>query len=722
MKRYFSVAVITASLFSTGAHALDADTTATAAAAPEGLTEIVVTAERREENLQKAAIAVTAITEDDLQKAGFNSQGDLDRLVPSISIFVGGGGSTQAFVRGVGNQAGNTYAEQAVAFNLDGEYLARGEAISGNFFDLARIEVLKGPQGTLYGRNTSAGAINLVTQKPVLGELGGDFQAEVGNYGKYSVEGAVNVPTSDDSAIRVAGQRVYHNGYLSDGYDDQDETDGRVTWYWKASEDLSLHFSADTSRSGGMGSTGVLVPQVGPFWEGPSTPQQQARWIAAGVKPDEPNGFLDITSKGGRLQIDWNTPIGTVTLLPTFRKLDENTLHYAAGFPVGFDQHSETKSFEGRLTSPQDQRLTWIVGYYLFDEHASFDLSADQTQFIAQNAIDSIKTNSHAEFGQATFKITDTLRFVAGARYTSEDKSTAGGTKVAPADVLPLVPFTPINNSLSETKVTWKAGLEYDVAPASLLYLTAATGFKAGGFYASPDGVYKPESLTSYTIGSKNEFLDRRLQLNAEAYYWKYKDEQVSYLGFNALGGIDQITTNAGDANFWGIEPEAKFLVTQADLLSANVQFEHSVFERFTYASPAPIATTCPSTAGPPPFVVNCSGFPVPNTPKWSALASYSHTFALFNSGSLVSILTGHYKSSNIGGQEQLPTEKYGGYGTADYTLTYDHPGDRWSVTAYVYNLTDRETYIGSYLYAPVGPITVQNPPRLFGMRFNSKF
>jgi iron complex outermembrane recepter protein len=724
-----------------GANAAAAEADANRPATQVVLDEITVTAQRREENLQKAGIAISALTADDLQDAGVTSQADLTRLVPAVSIYSGGQGSTQASLRGVGNLAGNTYAEQAIAFSLDGVYISRGEAIGGNFFDLDRVEVLKGPQGTLYGRNTNAGAINIITRKPEIGHLGGDVEGEVGNYGKYRAEGAVNIPTGDTAALRIAAQRVYHNGYFSDGYDDQDETGARATWLWKPNDDLSLRVGGQYSHVGGMGSTGALVPKTGDFWDGPSSASQRPRWTAVGANPVQPNGFIRVITKGANAQLDWTNPLGTLTLLPAFIQSDESALHYAAGFPVNFDQSSKSRSMEARLASPTDQRLTWILGLYYFHEEASFTLTANQTTFEAVNSFPEISTTSKAAFGQGSLKITDSLRLVLGARYTKEDKSTSGQTKVAPIQFIPVTPLTSVSNVLNASKTTWKAGFEYDVNPTSMLYLTASTGFKAGGFFASPGGTFKPETLTSYTFGSKNRFLDNRLQFNAEAYYWKYKDKQVSHLGFLPSGAIDLVTENAGDATMYGFEPELKFLVTDKDEVAASVQYEHAVYDTFIYTTPPPGPTggTCPvaptgkfTPGGVPIFAINCSGFKIPNTPEWVMTGSYSHTFGLSNGGNVVGNLSAHYRGPTVSGEEQTVSQHDAGYTTEDFTLTYNHPGNRWSATGYVYNLSDKNSLSSSFFFdgAPgvptgvgsLGAITLQNAPRTYGLRVNVKF
>lgn len=707
------------------------------------LAEVVITAQHREETMQHVGIPVAALTASDLQDAGVTTTADLTRLVPSVQIYSGGQGSTQAALRGVGNLAGNTYAEQAVAFSLDGSYIPRGESISGNFFDLERVEVLKGPQGTLYGRNSNAGVINLISKKPVIGMQEFDLQAEAGNYDHYGVQGAANLSTGANSALRISGQRIMHSGYFSDGYNDQDEAAARANWLWKPVESVSLLLSADTGRVGGKGTAAGLAPATGNFWDGPSTPGQQARWLAAGAYPVQSDGYVRVENHSYRAQLDWVTSAGTLTVLPSYRTSNEAARHYAAGFAVDFNQTSTAKSFEVRFATPSDRRASGIVGAYYFNEDAGFTLTAHQlggnpdgsvnlaTSFMANNIIPVINTDSKAVFGQGTLKFTDTLRLVAGLRYTKENKSTSGLTKAAPVPVFALVPYTPLYNTLDANKTTGKVGLEYDVRPQSLVYLSYSTGFKAGGFYASPGGTFKPEELTAITLGSKNRFLGDTLQFNVEAYHWKYKDKQVSHLGFLPSGAVDLITDNAGNATMYGIEPELVWLVGHGDRLNVSVQYEHSRYDSFRYPSPAPAAGPggCATSAGPPPFTIDCSGKSIPNAPEWTGVAGYAHTEMLPNGGSVVGNLSVQYRSSTVSGEEQLPVEKNKSYAMEDFFVTYNHPGEKWSLTAYVYNLSDVNAAQNSFFWGgtpngvnPVGAITAQAAPRTFGLRVNAKF
>jgi iron complex outermembrane receptor protein len=742
-----------------------------AAAAPQeaaGLEEVIVTAQRRAESSQRVPVPITVLGSQNLADAGVTTAQDMTRLVPALSAYQGPTG-VQASMRGVGNLTGNTYQEQAIAFSFDGVYIARVGNVGGNFFDLDRIEILKGPQGTLYGRNTNAGAINLIPKRPTLSGNSGDLELSAGNYSAYGAEAGVNLQIGDISAVRLAGQRVRHDGYLNDGYDDQDETNARASWLLQPSSDLSLVVVGSYADRKGKGSAGVQVDNRDTF-DGPASPAQQAIWAASGFKPIQPNGYVDAHQVGAHAQLDWTTDAGTLTLLPAYLHSSLNSLHNAAGFPVLFAEDSTSNSAELRFASKTDYAFSYVVGAFYFDEQASFSLAADQTSFRNLNIIPDISTRSYAAFGEGKLKLTDALRLIGGLRYTKEDKNTSGLTTTGfdlnfalahggppAAFVPPCVYFTPapvatvgnggcylpINNAISSSKATWKTGLEYDLNDNSMLYATVSTGFKAGGFYAAQNGVFKPETLTAFTVGSKNRLLSNRLQFNVEAYYWLYNDKQVSHLGPKVNGALDLVTENAGRAKMYGVEPELQFLITSNDQIEATVAYEHATYDRFSYLTVAPGPTgpgTCPTTSAgnltvapfSPLVRVDCSGFTIPNSPEWVTTAAYQRTFPLGNGGALIGKLAVQYRSSRISGEEQVLAEHLPSYATADALLAYHSPTDRWALAAYVNNLTNKESYGSSFftgaapsLTAPVGPVgptTLVNPPRTYGVRLDMKF
>jgi len=264
------------------------------------------------------------------------------------------------------------------------------------------------------------------------------------------------------------------------------------------------------------------------------------------------------------------------------------------------------------------------------------------------------------------------------------------------------------------------------------LYATVATGFKAGGFYASlTPNTFKPEKLTAYTLGSKNRFLDNRLQFNLELYYWKYDDKQVSHLGPVRPAGFNLITENAGNATIYGAEMEASFLATPDDLFSTNVLFNHTKYDSFVYnqtIAVGPPSTTCailPPTAGQPATTVNvdCSGNVLQQAPKWSVNVGYEHTFRLANDGKVVFAAQGQFRSSYWLGDEHLVGQQQGNYATADAQLTYHAPEDRWTVGSYIQNIGDKAVMTQSVAQPILGqPVVGLYPPRTYGVRAGLRF
>ena len=235
------------------------DVASPSATPADQLQDIVVTAQRKSENLQHAAVAVSAVTGDTITNAGVTTPQALTTLVPALTVGSAGGSNTTFFIRGVGNFSVNGYTDPAVAFNYDGVYIGRQTSTSGVFYDLERVEVLKGPQGTLYGRNATAGAINVLPARPKLGELSGFVTASYGNYDAFNVQGAINLPVGEDGALRVAGSVVSHNGYESDGTADEKTQAFRVQLLGHLTPDLTVRVGFDYAHNGGRGPGGTYT-------------------------------------------------------------------------------------------------------------------------------------------------------------------------------------------------------------------------------------------------------------------------------------------------------------------------------------------------------------------------------------------------------------------------------------------------------------------------------
>jgi len=308
-----------------------------------GLAEIVVTAQRREESLQKAAIAVTAVTGDDLTRSGITETSNLGKLVPAL-VVQPTGGTTSFFLRGVGTNSQNSFSENAIAFNFNGVYVGRPTAPAGVFYDLERVEVVKGPQGTLYGRNATGGAINVLPKKPVLGKFGVEGLAEYGNYDSKKGFLAVNVPFGEVAALRVAGQVVDRDGFISDGYDDDKGEAVRASFLLKPSDIWSINIVGDYYHQGGKGGGAVLLPSKA--FAVPSVndrvsisdpralaaingyastlfapPFCAGGFIVSGcIENARSDGYLDNHFYGLSAQVDGDMGFATLSVIPAWRK------------------------------------------------------------------------------------------------------------------------------------------------------------------------------------------------------------------------------------------------------------------------------------------------------------------------------------------------------------------------------------------------------------------
>lgn len=738
-----------------------------ASQADGGLEEIVVTAQRRVEPLQRTALAVTAVTGDQLARAGITETANLGKLVPSL-VVQPTGGTTSFFLRGVGTNSQNSFSENAVAFNFNGVYVGRPTAPAGVFYDLERVEVVKGPQGTLYGRNATGGAINVLPKRPSLGEVGGEVLVEYGNYDSKKGMAALNVPIGETVALRVAGQIVDRDGYISDGYDDDKGEAARASLLIEPSGLWSMTLVADYYRQHGKGAGAVLLPNnafaVPPLEDRVSISDPRAKAAIAGyaatrfapdfcggfgsfiregcVSQAGTDGFLDNKFYGVSATVEGDMGFGTLTVIPAWRKSDVRFRTYLPGFAGDFIDVADQLSLEVRLASNEDQRLRYVLGAFLFDEKQVTENFFRQGTISTTRFTPRLKTESLAAFGQLTFDITDALRLVAGGRFTKEDKSqltsTAAGGLPGPVEPPLSAPFT---GELTFEKFTWKAGVEFDAGPASLVYANVATGFKSGGFFVAqpPNNTFAPETLTAYTVGAKNRFLDNKLQLNVEGFYWDYTDQQITYVGGVPVGNgrfaQGSITTNAGKSRIFGAELEARFAPTRNDLFNVNVQYLNGKYKSLLTAnfSPtgAPVTTGCTtlgSRAANPGFNnarfydIDCSGKPTVNSPRWAVNLGYQHTFELNDALDLVAGARGNIESGRYMNTNYRPEERQDSFAMADAFLALES-ADGWNVTGFVNNITDEEVLARAgtrpILDFPVGTL---RPPRTYGVRVGFAF
>ena len=763
-----------------------ATTTQAPPSASVTLGEVIVTAQQRGENLQKAAVPVDVVKGSDLVASGVTSVDYINKLVPALTI-EGTGSGNIIFIRGVGNFALQTSSDPAVAFNYDGIYIGRPISTATTFYDLQRIEVLKGPQGTLYGRNATGGAINVIPEQPILNRFTGYASTSFGNYGTSDTEGAVNLPVGDNAAFRVSGAYVRHDGYLADGTSSEDAGGVRVQFKDALTPDVTLRLSGDYAHQGGTGQgesyllkytpnpatlQNIVTPSNIPLSQGEFSPEGQAflQTVTAGTAgrtfvPFTNRPFEDNSVYGLHLQLDWTTPIGVVTILPAWRHTDKDNLA-VPGFILADLQSDNQYSVETRLVGSYNHVLDYNAGIYFYDETINDQQSAN-VESLSTFTQAHYRTDSYAAYGRLTWHVTDKLRLSGGVRYTDDlkDFHTASQTLVlvcrlpTGCPAAPLLPYTATlaeqpfvpaasggvsvsgagtivsrsdtaaRSALSVQKPTYRFGVEYDLAPRSLGYATVEKGYRSGGFNTAAGFLtYAPETITAYTVGLKNRFFDNRLQLNLEGFDWEYHDQQLTTLGADSSGRPVAFTRNIGQSRIRGGEAELKYAVTPQTIFTADVQYLDAYYRSFKYQSPVaggvPL-TGCRvalDTATPTFYDVDCTGRPSFNTPHWTLNGALQHTIPIGGYDLVLSANT-QYRGGRYTSFEYLAAEHVGPTTQTDLQAAVSPSDGKWTVALYIHNLEDDRFQV----YANPGVqanilVTDSAQPRLYGARLSAKF
>ncbi|HWF00786.1 MAG TPA: TonB-dependent receptor [Caulobacteraceae bacterium] len=696
------------------------------AASGTQLQEVLVTAEKRETNLQRTPDPIRAVSYGDLVRAGATELSDIGKVMPDVKITRVNQGAV-VDIRGVSSAANNPTSDAAVAVEVNGADLAKQQALQGFLFDLQRIEVLKGPQGTLYGRNSNGGTINIITAKPSLGGMSAEAEVEYGSYDLLRAEGSVNLPLGDDLALRAAFQTIGRKGYMKSGLDDENEQSGRLSLLWKPTDRLSFSVVGDYYRDASisdLATFNITAKQPGVNIYVPSNPRDDTFYDtvpgAKGVQPFHRNAIM----QGVTAQADYDLGFATWTTVAAYRDFNSNAMTpnnigqgaptlapdgkiYPGGARSFVPMSYRSESLESRLGSTSFKSLQWVAGLYLFRETDSgtqvgyADLTTTTPAIEIANPYE--LTQSAAVFGQFTYTPPglDRLHLTLGGRLNLDNKEVKGiFTRIG------TTPF-PYNSYLPEASHTWraatyKAGGSYDLTDKSLVYADVSTGFKSGGYGYGPGinpkqgPIYAPETITAYEIGSKNRFLDNRLQINLEAWYYDYGNFQtnlIMYACSPVCGGIPVLTVaSAGQATYKGAEIGGEYQITDHDLLKTTFTAISARYDTYVTQAPAGFSLV-PTRTRTPVLADSISGTDIPGVPRWSGVISYSHTFDVFG-GTLQPQFDAQLRGPVLLNLTDDPV--YGRVLTSDHawimgdvSLRYTPIGRAWSLTAYVRNVAD---------------------------------
>ncbi|MEW5684028.1 MAG: TonB-dependent receptor [Pseudomonadota bacterium] len=709
-----------------------------------GVEEVVVTAQKRAENVQDVPISVTAFSGKALEAAGVQDVRDLRRIAPNLNLTTSAQQTnTRVMIRGIGT-AGNTAIEPSVASFVDGIYIPRVGALLAGLNDIGSVEVLRGPQGTLFGRNASMGAINMRTTDPQR-DLTSELWAQAGNYGRRRATAILNVPVNDTLQTRVAVL-----GFRSDGFGRDELTGervGRNTGFslrgavkWEIRPELTWTVKGDYQNLSGDGSNVVTVisstvtaqalanwrTRLDPDGAGPlaadlplldGTYRRRVRGTNGGDVKDYQTGVAS--------ELSWEAPGGyQLKLISGYRDWHDQQFEAAAQYlPVplqtrrgSFD--SQSHSEELQLLSPPDLlggHFSYVAGLYYFTEEYDIGQATDfydaycnlylrNTSTAARVAMCladpktnvsvsnfSQTTDSYAAYFQGTYELTEQLSFTGGIRYSKDEKTgvfrAQRNNRVAPAapEVTDL--------SLDADKVTYRLNASYKPTDGIMLFASYATGFKSGGFDASTGTTaalgaaartFNPESTKNTEIGIKSELFDRRLIANATLFRTDITEYQ-----FRSYDGLQFRVRNNGEVRQQGIELDTVARPIRPLTLTFSVAYLDSEYTDFRGAPPLPGLTT----------PQDLTGERLPYSPKWQGAASAQYVGDL--PGGMSWLVRGDMsftsKLNVSAAGDNNPDAVQAGYELFSARIALRGPQEKWELAFVGQNLTNKAFCTGIF-------------------------
>lgn len=593
------------------------------------LETVVVTAQRRSEDLQRVPVAVSAFSDKDLAARQITETVDVARMVPNMVGHhnVGVGSANTYYLRGLGSTESIPTFDPPVGTYVDDVYIARQNMNNFSFFDVDHIEVMRGPQGTLFGRNTTGGAINVILKKPS-DTMNGYVEGQYGRFNKVGGRASIDIPVSDEVLTKFSGF-----GYRDDGYATQLATGNKFNFdnnygfrgavRYLPTEKITWDLEADYIFENNTNQLNVVDPATGKRVSNSGLIKGALLPYLTGDK----GGFDPLQAKStgwaGTSNLAYDAGWATINFITGLRKVKQNYLtdSYSetstGGFPTGAqpaptDSQFRQFSQEIKLTgSALDDRLTYVAGFYYFYENAAVDLGSPRTSgtgavsVLADRTV-SVMTNAPAAYAQADYKLTDDLTVTAGVRFTDETKEFkldrnpgALGADISTAGI----EAAGIPTTLRTDLFTPRFALEYQITPDVMVYASATKGFKSGGWAGRATSnasavSFKPEKIWSEEIGLRSNLFDDTLRLNATGYYGLTDDVQISSSVYINGTGVFT-TTNPADMEDYGLELEAEWLPIEHLTINSSLGLQHAAFINVTDTVKAQMAAcqVSPGTA-----------------------------------------------------------------------------------------------------------------------------
>jgi iron complex outermembrane receptor protein len=706
-----------------------------ASAAPPALgaaqSEVVVTAQRWPERPEDVPISLTVLSGEQLEKTQATDMASLGKVVPSL-VMTRSGAFTQPFLRGVGKRS-TLGVENSVATYVDGVYLASSISALLDLHGIDRIEVLNGPQGTLFGRNATGGVIQIITRDPRPGTAG-EVELHAGSYGYlrgdvYLTGGGDRI--AGDLAVSLSGNGGYGTNLFT-GKTDQGAIRhslvARSKWVWRPDGRLKLTLAGDYqdidqdfSQMPVAGYPPIGEPRVLAFRDRDedASNRYRFRYGGASIKADAEVGGLDFMS------------LSAVRLMHAryATDLDLGPLPLVSASPTAKQQQV---SQEFQLHSSDVARVRWTAGLYYIHVKEQYDpttfnyggsYSASLGGRIQQILVDTGKVSSYASYGQATLPIGDAVRLTVGLRYTLEHRSVrASGERlfdtapfVRPIPGLPLLNEAPFHNDKTFRELTWRASLDRQFSTALMGYLSANRGFQSGGWNLQTPQVpaFRPERLDDFEAGLKYVDPSRRITADLALFYYDYSDLQVS--AFTALGSV---TTNAASAEILGMDLQFDARLDEKTDLGLGAQVLKARFNRLPNAT----CTNYSPAAVTPYAAVSCdvTGDRLPFAPKLKVDFRINHRVSLGRAGALELSGALAYNSGYFSEPDNVVRQK--GFTTIDASAEWRPTGHGVSVRVWVLNLTDAHYADSLTTFPTTGVLERPAAPRRIGASIAHSF
>lgn len=692
------------------------------AAEADVIEEIIVTAEKRETSAQETAIALTAYDSEQLQLRGIADIQDLQWSVPNLIISPNSQSPvTYAYIRGIGSDQLVAGFDPGVAYHVDGVYIGQPSSMPGDLWDMERVEVLRGPQGTLYGRNTTGGSINVITKDPTE-EFEANFDVTGGNYEDVRERGAVSGALTDDISGRLSFINERNEGYQ----DDFTSHNGDVTDYYSVrgklkfeiSEDANLVLTAQQFQNNGNQSQKRREP-FAPYTF-PGTSFTVDIFAGAIPNPRDPREVakdyperLRLTNDFYSARLTWDVDMGALgpaTLVAITGYLTNDWFQSAdidqSSNPVQFQRwtmNTNQISQEVRLVSAGQGPWEWIGGVFYFNENLSSDYFFQDSSIAGFTFMNGgqLKTTSYAAYGQIGYDFRaegHPFKVVVGGRYTGDEKD---------INEYQVIPQFGVNRAGKDNK-SWNEGtgkveFDYFLTDDIFTYLDLSHGYKGGGFSLGQFDSYDPEKVDSVELGIKSQFWNNRAQVNVATFYNDYKDLQVNFLQATSF-----TTDNAAQATIKGVELEMVLIPFDHLTLGSNLTWLNAQFDDYEFTP-----------------TIDLSGDTLNRAPEYTASTFVQYDYSMGDRGTITARADYYWQDDVYYRVQNIARHRADAFFTADARVMWTSADAKWVVDTFVKNMTDednlRNMTVNDGLASGNATFDSYYPPRTYGVRVGWK-